>query len=80
MSSSGNKDLPQQPLQPNEPVCDNNKHTKQTIEHTTIYAPNARGLWRCPQDPDGNILVDAPPDLSKLKYIIDYMRQHDIGA
>jgi hypothetical protein len=45
-----------------------------------VYTQNARGLWCCPQDPDGNILVDAPPDLSKLEYIIDYMRQQDVGA
>ena len=47
---------------------------------TTIYTQNARGLWRRPRDLDGNILVDAPPDLTKLEYIIDYMRQHDVGS
>ncbi len=45
-----------------------------------IYTQNARGLWRWPRDPDANIIVDAPPDLSKHKYIIDYMRQQDVGA
>jgi hypothetical protein len=80
MSPSGNENHPQQLLQPYEPVCNNNRHTKQTIEHSTIYTQNARGLWHRRRDPDGNILVDAPPDLSKLKYIIDYMRQQDVGA
>jgi hypothetical protein len=45
-----------------------------------IHTRNARGLWHRPRDPDGNILVDAPPDLSKLEYIIDYMYQQDVGA
>ncbi len=39
-----------------------------------------KGLWRCPRDPEGNILVDQPPDLSKLQYLIDCMRQNDVGA
>jgi hypothetical protein len=58
----------------------NNNNKK--IEHTmtTIYTQNARGLWQLPQDPDRNILVDAPPDLSKVKYIVDYMCQHNVGA
>ncbi len=45
-----------------------------------IYTQNASGLWHRPRDPDGNIIDDAPPDLSKLEYIIDYMRQQDVGA
>jgi hypothetical protein len=80
MSPSGNKNHPQQPLQPYEPVCNKKRHTKQTIEHTMIYTQNAKGLWRRPRDPDGNIIVDAPPDLSKLEYIIDYMCQQNFGA
>ncbi len=47
---------------------------------TTIYTQNARGLWQHPRDTDGNILVDAPPDLTKLEYIIDHVHAHDIGA
>jgi hypothetical protein len=35
--------------------------------------------WHC-SSIRGNILVDHPPDLSKLEYIIDYMRQNDVGA
>ncbi len=72
---------PDQTLQPHEPVCDsntNNNNKKHTM--TTIYTQNAQGLWRRPRDTDGNILVDAPPDLTKLEYIIDHMRAHDIGA
>ncbi len=79
-SPSGNENHPQQTLQPFKPECNNNRHTKHTIEHAIIYTQNARGLWLCPQDPDGNILIDAPPDLSKLEYIIDYMQQQDVGA
>ena len=47
---------------------------------TTIYTQNVRGLWRRPRDLNGDILVDAPPDLTKLEYIIDYMRQHHVGS
>jgi hypothetical protein len=67
-------------LQPHEFVSDdyNNKHEKQTL--TTIYTQNAQGLWRRPRDADGAILVDQPPDLSKLEYLIDYMCQNDVGA
>ncbi len=79
-SPSGNKNHSQQPLQPYEPVCNKNRHTKQTIEHTVIYTQNARRLWSRSRDLDGNIIVDAPPDLSKLEYIIDYMRQLEVGA
>jgi hypothetical protein len=42
----------------------NNKHEKHL---TNIYTQNAQGLWRHPRDADGNILVDKPPDLSKLE-------------
>lgn len=31
-------------------------------------------------DAEGNILVDHPTDLLKLEHIIDFMRQHDVGA
>ena len=67
-------------LQPHEIVSnnDNNKHEKHHL--TTIYTQNAHGLWHCPRDADGNILVDKPPDLSKLEYLIDYMRQNDVGV
>ena len=47
---------------------------------TTIYTQNARGLWRHPRDLNGDIIVDAPPDLTKLEYIIDFMQQHDVGS
>jgi hypothetical protein len=47
---------------------------------TTIYTQNAQGLWHHPRDPEGNILVDQPPDLLKLEYLIDYMRQDDVRA
>jgi hypothetical protein len=56
----------------------NNNNDTHTM--TTIYTQNACGLWQRPQDTDGNILVDAPPDLAKLEYIIDHMHQHDVGA
>ncbi len=46
----------------------------------TIYTQNAQGLWRRPRDPDGNLLIDQLPDLSKLEYIIYYMRPKNIGA
>ncbi len=72
-------DGPRTNLQPHEFVSKNknNKHEKNL---TTIYTQNAQGLWRRPRDADGNILVDNPPDLSKLEYLIDYMRQNDVGA
>jgi hypothetical protein len=62
-------------LQPHEFVSNNKKEKQQKNGLTTIYTQNAQGLWHCPRDPDGNILVDKPPDLSKLEYLIDYMRQ-----
>jgi hypothetical protein len=70
---------PQQTPQPHDPVDHNTNEYKMEIL-TTIYTQNAQGLWHRPRDLDGNILVDHPPDLSKLEYIIDYMRQKDIGA
>ena len=70
---------PRRTPQPHDPVDHNTNEYKKEIL-TTIYTQNAQGLWRCPRDPDGNILVDQPPDLSKLEYIIDYMRQKNIGA
>ena len=27
-----------------------------------------------------DILIDTPPDLTKLEYIVDYMHQHDVGV
>ena len=72
-------DGPRTNLQPHEFVSNNN-NTKHEKNLTTIYTQNAQGLWRRPRDADGNILVDNPPDLSKLEYLIDYMRQNDVGA
>ncbi len=46
----------------------------------TIYTQNARGLWQRPQDTNGYILVDAPSDLLKVEYIVDYLRQHNVGS
>ncbi len=83
LSPSDDKNPPDQTLQPHDPVCNSNmNNNNKKIEHTmtTIYTQNARGLWQLPQDPDRNILVDAPPDLSKVKYIVDYMCQHNVGA
>ncbi len=73
-TSLASDDGPRTNLQPHEFVSNNNnnKHEKHI---TTIYTKNTQGLWRCPRDADGNILVDKPPDLSKLEYLIDYMRQ-----
>ena len=68
-------------LQPHESMCNsntNNNNKQHTM--TTIYTQNARGLWWRPRDDDANILVDAPPDLMKLEYIIDHMQAHDVGA
>jgi hypothetical protein len=67
------KNRPRQTPQPHDPIDHNTNEYKKEIL-TTIYTQNAQGLWRCPRDPDGNILVDQPPDLSKLEYIIDYMQ------
>jgi hypothetical protein len=67
-------------LQPHEFVSNNNNNNKQKNGLTTIYTQNAQSLWRCPRDPDGNILVNKPPDLSKLEYLIDYMHQNVIGV
>ena len=73
-TSLASDDGPRTTLQPHEFVSNNNnnKHEKHL---TTIYTQNTQGLWRRPRDADGNILVDTPPDLSKLEYLIDYMRQ-----
>ncbi len=57
-----------------------NKETTNKNEPTTIYTQNAQGLWHRPRDPEGNILVDLSPDLSKLEYLIDFMHQNDVGA
>ncbi len=83
MSPSNDENPPDQTLQPHDPVCNSNiNNNNKKIEHTMmmIYTQNVHGLWRHPQDPNGNILVDAPPDLSKVKYIVDYMHQHDVRA
>ena len=78
-TSLASDDRPRTTLQPHEFVSNNNNNNHE--KHlTTIYAQNAQGLWRRPRDADGNILVDKPPDLSKLEYLIDYMRQNDVGA
>ena len=58
-------------LQPHEFVSNNNNNKHEKNHLTTIYTQNAQGLWRRPRDADGNILVDKPPDLSKLEYLID---------
>jgi hypothetical protein len=73
---------PNQPSQPHKSVCDITIHKQKNTPHTmtTIYTQNARGLWRRPHDLNGDIIVDAPPDLTKLENIIDYMRQHDVGS
>jgi hypothetical protein len=62
---------PQQILQPHDSVCGNTKEKKKEL--TTIYTQNSQGLWRRPRDAKRNILVDHPPDLLKLEYIIDFM-------
>ena len=65
-TSLASDDGPRTNLQPHEFVSNNNnnKHEKHL---TNIYTQNAQGLWRHPRDADGNILVDKPPDLSKLE-------------
>jgi hypothetical protein len=77
--STVSKDGPRTTLQPHELVSNNN-YNKNKKQLTTIYTQNAQDLWRRPRDQDGNILVDKPPDLFKLEYLIDYMRQNDVGA
>jgi hypothetical protein len=82
-SLSDNEIPPDQTLQPHDPICNsniNNNNTNNEHTMTTIYTHNARGLWQRLRDTDGNILVDAPPDLLKVEYILDYMRQHYVGA
>jgi hypothetical protein len=71
---------PRTTLQPHEFVSNNKKEKQQKNGLTTIYTQNAQGFWRHPRDPDSNIFVNKPPDLSKLEYLIGYMRQNDIGA
>ena len=73
-------DGPRLTRQPNELVSDNKSNKQEKHKITSVYTQNAQGLWHRPRDSDGNILVDRPPDLSKLEYLIDYMRQHDVGA
>jgi hypothetical protein len=60
----------------------NNNEKKKNKENglNTVYTQNAQGLWCCPRDPEGNILVDQPPGLSKSEYLIDFMCQNDVGA
>ncbi len=79
MSPSG-RDEPPQTIQPHDPVSNNNKEITKKNELTTIYTQNALGLWFCPRDPESNILINLPPDLSKLEYLIDFMHQNDVGA
>ena len=79
-TSLASDDGPRTNLQPHEFVSNNNNNKHEKNHLTTIYTQNAQGLWRRPRDADGNILVDKPPDLSKLEYLIDYMRQNDVGA
>ena len=69
---------PHQTLQPHDTVSGNTKRKKKEL--TTIYTQNSQGLWRCPRNAEGNILVNHLPDLLKLGYIIDFMPQHDVGA
>jgi hypothetical protein len=72
---------PRKILQPHDPMSNNNEKKKNKENGlTTVYTQNAQGLWHHPRDPEGNILVDRPPDLSKLEYLIDFMRQNDVGA
>jgi hypothetical protein len=71
---------PRTTLQPHEFVSNNKKEKQQKNGLTIIYTQDAQGLWHCPRDPDGNIFVNKPPDLSKLEYLIDYMRQNNVGA
>ena len=68
----------QQTLHPHDSVRRNTKRKKKEL--TTIYTQNSQGLWHRPRDTEGNILVDHPPDLLKLEYIVDCMRQYDVGA
>jgi len=67
-----------QTLQPHDSIRGNTKRKKKEL--TTIYSQNSQGLWHCPRGAEGNILVDHPPDLLKLEYIVDFMRQHDVVA
>ncbi len=57
-----------------------NKGKTNKNELTTIYTQNAQGLWHCPRDSEGNLLVNLPLDLSKLEYLIDFMHQNDVGV
>jgi hypothetical protein len=68
-------DEPQQILQPHDPVSNEGQKV-----HTTIFTQNVQSLWHCPRDTEGNILLGRPPDISKLEYIIDYMRNNNVGA
>ncbi len=79
-TSLASNDGPRTNLQPHEFVSNNNNNKHEKHDLTNIYTQNAQGLWHCPRDADGNILVDKPPDLSKLEYLIDYMRQNNVGA
>jgi hypothetical protein len=79
-TSGSGRDEPLQTIQPHDPVSNNNKGKTNKNEVTTIYTQNAQGLWHHPRDPEGNILVNLPPDLSKLEYLFDFMHQNDVGA
>ena len=63
---------------PMTPYAETPKERKK--EMMTIYMQNSQGLWRCPRDAKGNILIGHPPDLLKLEYIIDFMQQTNVGA
>ncbi len=51
-------------LQPHEIVSYNNNNKQEKHIITTTYTQNTQGLWYCPRDLNGNILIDYPPDLS----------------
>jgi exonuclease III len=45
-----------------------------------MYNQKVQGFWHPPRDPKGNILVESPPDTTKLENLINKMRQDNIGA
>ncbi len=74
--SLSSNDVPRTTLQPHDPISNEEKK----IPTTTIFTQNVQGLWRCPKDPEGNILLNHSADTSKMEYIIDYMTTNDIGV
>jgi hypothetical protein len=68
------RDNHRQTLQPHDSVSNERK------VHTTILTQNIQGLWHRPRVPEGNILLDQPPDTSKMEYNIYFMRNNNAGA